>query len=83
MISSFTETEDLAKTFLLDYLDTEELQLALYEAGGRPPAMTSAFEQVSTDPIIAGFGLSGSRASRSRPSRRWQRCGTTGTTPTA
>ena len=59
MISSFTESEDLAKTFLLDYLNTEELQLGLYEAGGRPPAMTSAFEQVATDPIIEGFGLSG------------------------
>ncbi|HSL73606.1 MAG TPA: maltose ABC transporter substrate-binding protein [Ilumatobacteraceae bacterium] len=59
MISSFSEATDLAKTFLLDYLNTEELQLALYDAGGRPPAMTSAFEQVSTDPIIEGFGLSG------------------------
>jgi arabinogalactan oligomer / maltooligosaccharide transport system substrate-binding protein len=59
MISSFSEATDLAKTFLLDYLSTEEVQLELYEAGGRPPAMTSAFEQVSSDPIIEGFGLSG------------------------
>ena len=59
MISSFTEAEDLAKTFLLDYLNTEELQLGLYETGGRPPAMTSAFDQVASDPIIEGFGLSG------------------------
>jgi arabinogalactan oligomer/maltooligosaccharide transport system substrate-binding protein len=59
MISSFSENQDLATTFLLDYLNTEEVQLALYEAGGRPPAMTSAFEQVSSDPIIEGFGLSG------------------------
>ncbi len=59
MISSFSENVDLAKTFLLDYLNTEEVQLALYEAGGRPPAMTSAFEQVASDPIIEGFGLAG------------------------
>jgi maltose-binding protein MalE len=59
MISSFSENVDLAKTFLLDYLNTEEVQLALYDAGGRPPAMTSAFEQVASDPIIEGFGLSG------------------------
>ncbi len=59
MISAFTENEDLAKTFLLDYLNTEDLQLALYETGGRPPAMTSAFEQVASDAIIEGFGLSG------------------------
>lgn len=59
MISSFSENVDLAKTFLLDYLNTEDVQLALYDAGGRPPAMTSAFEKVSSDPIIEGFGLSG------------------------
>jgi maltose-binding protein MalE len=59
MISSFSENVDLAKTFLLDYLNTEEVQLALYDAGGRPPAMTSAFEQVASDPIIEGFGLAG------------------------
>jgi len=59
MVSSFSENKDLAKTFLLGYLNTEEVQLALYEAGGRPPAMTSAFEQVASDPIIEGFGLAG------------------------
>jgi arabinogalactan oligomer / maltooligosaccharide transport system substrate-binding protein len=59
MISSFSENVDLAKTFLLDYLNTEELQLDLYDAGGRPPAMTSAFDQVAADPIIEGFGLAG------------------------
>jgi len=59
MVSSFSENTDLAKTFLLDYLNTEDVQLGLYEAGGRPPAMTSAFEQVASDPIIEGFGLAG------------------------
>ena len=48
MISAFSENVDLAKTFLLDYLDTEEVQLALYDAGGRPPAMTTAFDKVKT-----------------------------------
>jgi maltose-binding protein MalE len=59
MISSFSESKDLAKTFLLDYVNTEDVQLALYDAGGRPPAMTSAFDKVSNDPIVQGFGLSG------------------------
>jgi maltose-binding protein MalE len=59
MISSFSESPDLAKTFVLDFLGTEEVQLELFEAGGRPPAMTSAFDQVSDDPIVQGFGLSG------------------------
>jgi arabinogalactan oligomer / maltooligosaccharide transport system substrate-binding protein len=59
MISSFSESQDLAKTFVLDYLATEDVQLDLFDAGGRPPALTSAFEKVSTDPIIQGFGLAG------------------------
>jgi ABC-type glycerol-3-phosphate transport system substrate-binding protein len=63
MISAFSENEDLAKTFLLDYVGTEEVQLQLFEAGGRPPAMLSAFEQVKTDPDVQGFGLRVSRES--------------------
>lgn len=59
MISAFTENEDLSKTFLLDYLNTEAVQLELFATGGRPPAMLSAFEQVSDDPIVQGFGLAG------------------------
>ncbi len=59
MISAFSENQDLAKTFLLDYVSTEEVALELFEAGGRPPAMTAAFEQVQSDPDIQGFGLSG------------------------
>jgi arabinogalactan oligomer / maltooligosaccharide transport system substrate-binding protein len=59
MVSAFSEQQDLAKTLVLDYLATEEIQLALFEAGGRPPALLSAFDKVSSDPIIQGFGLSG------------------------
>lgn len=59
MISAFSENQDLAKTFLLDYVNTEDVQLQLFEAGGRPPAMTSAFDKVSSDPDIQGFGAAG------------------------
>jgi len=59
MVSGFSENEDLAKTFLLEYVNSEDTQLAMFEAGGRPPAMLSAFESVSDDPVIEGFGLSG------------------------
>ena len=48
MVSSYSENVDLATTFLLDYVNTEELQLALYEAGGRPPAMLSAWRRSPT-----------------------------------
>lgn len=56
MISSFSQNKDLATSFVLDYMSQESSQLALFEAGGRPPALTSAFDQVSSDPDIAGFG---------------------------
>ena len=59
MLSAFSESPDLATTFLVDYLNTEEVQLALFEAGGRPPAMLSAYDQVSSDPLIQGFGAAG------------------------
>lgn len=59
MISSFSASKDLAKTFLLDYAGTEDVQMQLFDAGGRPPAMTSAFDKVKTDADVAGFGLAG------------------------
>jgi maltose-binding protein MalE len=59
MVSAFAENPLFAQTFLLDFMATEDAQLALFEAGGRPPAHLGAFEQASTDPDIAGFGEAG------------------------
>ncbi|MFA9432090.1 extracellular solute-binding protein [Egicoccus sp. AB-alg2] len=59
MVSAFAENSLAATTFVLDYLGQEEVQLELYEAGGRPPALVSAFESVQDDPVIAGFGAAG------------------------
>jgi arabinogalactan oligomer / maltooligosaccharide transport system substrate-binding protein len=59
MVSAFAENALLAQTFVVDFLGTEEAQLALFEAGGRPPALTAAFDQISDDPDIQGFGESG------------------------
>jgi len=59
MISSFSEQKDLATSFVLDFMSQETTQTALFEAGGRPPALTAAYEAVSSDPDIAGFGASG------------------------
>jgi arabinogalactan oligomer / maltooligosaccharide transport system substrate-binding protein len=56
MISSFAENELLAQTFLIDYMATDEAQIELFEAGNRPPALVSAFDQVADDPDIEAFG---------------------------
>jgi arabinogalactan oligomer/maltooligosaccharide transport system substrate-binding protein len=59
MVSSFSQNVDLAKSFVQDFMSQEGQQLAMFEAGGRAPALTSAFEQVSDDPDVAGFGEAG------------------------
>lgn len=46
----------LANQFLVNYIGTEEVQYALYEAGDRPPALTAAYDRAAEDPIIKGFG---------------------------
>ena len=55
---SSKSTNALAATnFIVNYLSTDEAQLALYELGGRPPALTSAYEAASaSDPDVAAFG---------------------------
>ncbi|WP_102509943.1 sugar ABC transporter substrate-binding protein [Sanguibacter massiliensis] len=46
-----------ANEFVVKYLGSEDVQLALFEAGGRPPALTSAFEKASAqDPDVGAFG---------------------------
>ncbi|HET9443406.1 MAG TPA: maltose ABC transporter substrate-binding protein [Acidimicrobiales bacterium] len=59
MVSSFAKNKLLARTFLLDFMGTDEAQLAMYEAGGRPPALNSAFAKAQDDPDVKGFGLAG------------------------
>jgi arabinogalactan oligomer/maltooligosaccharide transport system substrate-binding protein len=54
-VSAQSENALLANDFLVNYLSTEEAQTALFEAGGRPPALTAAADAASSDPIVAGF----------------------------
>lgn len=62
-LSSESENRLAANEFLLNYIGSEEVQTALYEVGGRAPALTSAFEAaVESDPITAGFGEVGANA---------------------
>ena len=51
-----------ATDFLVNYIATEDVQTALYKAGGRPPALSTAYQAAQSDPIIAGFGKVGENA---------------------
>jgi len=54
-LSSKSKNALLAQEFLTNYLGTEDAQRALYEADPRIPAWTTLAEEVSSDPITAGF----------------------------
>lgn len=54
-VSAQSENALLANDFLVNYLSTPEAQTALFEAGGRPPALTEAADAASSDPVVAGF----------------------------
>jgi arabinogalactan oligomer/maltooligosaccharide transport system substrate-binding protein len=62
-LSSESENKLAATEFLVNYIGSEEVQTALYEVGGRTPALTAAYEAaVANDPITAGFGAVGADA---------------------
>ncbi|WP_193596830.1 maltose ABC transporter substrate-binding protein [Microbacterium sp. YJN-G] len=62
-LSAESKNKLAANEFLLNYVGSEKVQTALYEVGGRAPALTSAFEAaVESDPITAGFGEVGANA---------------------
>jgi len=54
-LSSKSKNALLAQEFLVNYLGTADAQRALYEADPRIPAWKSLAEEVSSDPITAGF----------------------------
>ncbi|MGN6089652.1 MAG: sugar ABC transporter substrate-binding protein [Actinomycetales bacterium] len=54
-ISNYSKNKLLANDFVTNYIATPEVAKALFDAGGRPPAMTSVLDQVKSDPVLAGF----------------------------
>ena len=62
MVSAKTKNAIAANEFLVNYIGSEDVQTAIYDVGGRPPALTAAFEAASSDPITAGFGAVGASA---------------------
>lgn len=57
-ISARTENAVLANEFVVNHFSKEATQDALYEAGGRAPALTASAEKID-DPIVAGFSEAG------------------------
>ncbi len=58
-VSSQSENALLANKFVVEYLGSEDVQTAIFEAGGRAPALKSAFEAAQSDPDVAAFGAVG------------------------
>jgi arabinogalactan oligomer/maltooligosaccharide transport system substrate-binding protein len=59
-VSAKSKNPLAANEFVVNYLGTEEMQLALYKAGGRPPALTSAFDIASAEnPDVGAYGAVG------------------------
>lgn len=55
MVSAFSENQALAQAFLTEFVATEDIQFAFYEADGRAPAHVGALSMVD-DPAVAAFG---------------------------
>ena len=56
-LSSKSKNALAATNFIVNYLSTEEAQTSLYEIGGRPPALTAAYEKAAAeDPDVKAFG---------------------------
>jgi arabinogalactan oligomer/maltooligosaccharide transport system substrate-binding protein len=59
-LSSKSENALAATDFIVNYLSTEDAQLSLFEVGGRPPALISAYETAAAeDPDVEAFGAIG------------------------
>jgi len=54
-ISSKSANPIVANDFLTNYIATTDVQYAMYEAGQRTPALTSAAEKAAGDTLTAGF----------------------------
>ena len=55
-ISSRSENTLAANEFLVNYIGTEAVQTALYDVGGRAPALLTAFEAAKSNADVAAFG---------------------------
>nr|MBN1229396.1 extracellular solute-binding protein [Anaerolineae bacterium] len=60
-VNAFSENPLLAQAFLTEFVATDEVMLALLEAGNRPSALIAVNESVD-DPDLAALGVAGANA---------------------
>lgn len=61
-VSAQSKNAIAANDFAANYIGSEEVQDALFEAGNRPPALTVSAEKAASDPMVAGFAAAGADA---------------------
>lgn len=61
-INAKSDNQLTATDFLVNYIATKDVQVGIYEVGHRLPALTEAADEVSSDPIIAGFAAAAANA---------------------
>jgi arabinogalactan oligomer/maltooligosaccharide transport system substrate-binding protein len=61
-VSAQSKNKVAANDFLVNYIGTEDVQTALFKSGNVLPALKSAAEAASSDPILAGFAQAGANA---------------------
>ena len=57
-LSAFSENALIAQSFLLDFIATQEVQQALYDADPRGPAHQAVAEGLASDPVALAFAAS-------------------------
>lgn len=58
MVSAFSENSELAQLFLTEFVATDDVMFALFEAGQRPPAFVPSLEGLDDENLLA-FGEAG------------------------
>jgi len=61
-VNQYSENKVAANDFLVNYIGTEDVQVALFKSGGVLPALKAAADSVSSDPLVAGFKAAGDQA---------------------
>ncbi|MFK5691102.1 extracellular solute-binding protein [Ornithinimicrobium sp. LYQ92] len=57
-VSAESQNPQIAQTFVQEYVSRADVQISLYEAGDRPPALIEAYDQVAQDNAdIEAWGL--------------------------